>query len=496
MTEFFTPDFMPILPEGILIVTALAILIEGAMTTNRGPKLMRRFSMGALLAILISALLSLIAFGLDTQVTTFNGMYVQDAYTLFCQMIILVSSAAALAIGMPALETQKLNCFEFPALILFATTGMKLMVAANDLISLFIALEMQALSLYVIVAINRDNLASAEAALKYLVLGALATGMFLYGASFIYGFTGSTNFDSLSAVFRYGTGESLSLGVIVGLVFILASLAFKLSAVPFHMWTPDVYQGSPTAVTAYLAAAPKVVAAMLTIRLLYHPFALLVDQWQQILIFISMASMVLGAFAALRQSDLKRLLAYSSISHIGYALAGVASGSELGVQGALTYMTLYMFMTVGAFSVILALRGRGGRCIRDIADLKGISQVHPKMAMMLAIFMFSMAGIPPMAGFFGKFYVFMAAIDAQLYALSIVGVLSSVVAAFYYLRIIRGMYFDERPETTGPTYGDTLVLTGEASFVLVFSAGVTMLFFIYPRLLLNMAQMAASSLLN
>lgn len=496
MFEFYTPDFLPILPQVILIATALAILIEGAFTKAAGPALIRRFSMGALLAILISALLSLIAFGLGKQVTTFNGMLVQDAYTLFCQMIVLVGSAAALAIGLPGLESQKLNRFEYPALILLATTGMMFMISANDLISLFIGLELQGLALYVIVALQRDNLASSEAALKYLVLGALATGMFLYGASFVYGYTGSTNFDSINAVFRYGVEGPISLGVMVGLVFILASLAFKLSAVPFHMWTPDVYQGSPTAVTAFLAAAPKIAAAALTIRLMYLPFGFLVDYWQQIVIFISLASMVLGAFAALRQTDLKRLLAYSSISHMGYALVGIASGSEIGVQGALTYITLYMFMTVGTFAVILALRGRGGRCVKDIEDLQGIAQIHPKMSMMLAIFMFSLAGIPPMAGFFGKLYVFMAAIDAQLYTLSIVGVLSSVVAAFYYLRIIRTMYFETRPETVQATYGDTMVLTAEASFVLVLSVTVTLLFFVYPSLLLNMTQMAVNSLFN
>lgn len=495
MYEFHMPDFTAILPEAVLILTALAILMEGVFAPD-AKKVNARFHLGAILSMIIAILVMLLSFEFDQQITTFNGMYTHDAYTLFCKVLVLFGAAGSLAISLPSLETQKINRFEYAVLILLATAGMLVMISANDLISLFIGLELQALALYVVVAINRDVLKSSEAALKYFVLGALSTGMFLYGASFIYGFAGSTNFDSLGALLRFGSEEGVPVGVIVGIVFILASLAFKLSAVPFHMWTPDVYEGSPTLVTAFLAAAPKVAAMALFVRIIYSPFGALFAQSQHIIEFMALASMLVGAYAALRQTDLKRLLAYSSIGHIGYALVGVAAGTEGGIQGVLSYMTIYMVMTVGTFAIILSMRGQGGRCVKDIQDLSGLSQSHPKMALVLAIMMFSMAGIPPLAGFFAKFYVFMAAVNAELYTLAILGILSSVVAAFYYLRIIKVMYFEEAPATTGPSHGDVMVLSSESAFVLVVSMAFTLLYFVFPSWLLETSTIAARVLMN
>jgi len=370
-------------------------------------------------------------------------------------------------------------------LMLFATLGMLMMVSANDLISLYLGLELQSLALYVVAAFRRDSLRSTEAGLKYFVLGALASGMLLYGSSMIYGFAGTTAFAGLAATI--GGAGAAPIGLIVGIVFLAAGLAFKVAAVPFHMWTPDVYEGAPTPVTAFFALAPKIAALGLFVRVMVGPFGDLVEQWQQIIVFISIASMVLGALAAINQSNIKRLMAYSSIGHVGYALIGLAPGTEVGVRGVLVYLAIYVFMTAGTFACILCMRQKG-RMVEEIADLAGLSKTHPVMALALAVFMFSMAGIPPLAGFFGKLYVFLAAIEAELYALAVIGVVTSVLGAFYYLRIVKLMYFDEPIEDFDRPLG------WEMTGVLAVSGVVIVLFFAVPGPIVEGAAAAAAAL--
>jgi NADH-quinone oxidoreductase subunit N len=367
----------------------------------------------------------------------------------------------------------------------FSTLGMMMMVSANDLISLYLGIELQSLALYVLAAFRRDSTRASEAGLKYFVLGALSSGMLLYGCSMIYGFTGATGFDRIAAALA--GSERADLGLIVGIVFLSAGLAFKVSAVPFHMWTPDVYEGAPTPVTAFFAAAPKVAAMVLFVRAVLEPFGGLEQSWVQIIWLISVLSMVLGAFAAIGQRNIKRLMAYSSIGHVGYALVGLAAATPEGVRGVLIYLTIYLVMNLGTFACILAMR-RHDEPVEDIDDLKGLARTHPGMALALAVFMFSLAGIPPLAGFFGKFYVFMAAINAGLYVLSIIGVLASVVGAFYYLRIIKLMYFDEAEEPLGRPMGMDLGLVMGVTAILV------SVFVIVPGWLLQGASAAAQSL--
>jgi NADH-quinone oxidoreductase subunit N len=362
-------------------------------------------------------------------------------------------------------------------------------VSANDLISLYIGLELQSLSLYVVASFRRDSRRSSEAGLKYFVLGALSSGMLLYGASLIYGFAGTTSFDGLATLFKGLGGEGSSVGLVVGLVFVISGLAFKVSAVPFHMWTPDVYQGAPTPVTAFFAVAPKIAAIALFVRVLMGPFGVMIGDWQQVVIVLSAASMVLGAFAAIWQTNIKRLMAYSSIGHVGYALIALAAGTEAGVRGVLVYMAIYLAMNVGTFCCILAMR-RTGRMVEGIDDLAGLARTHPMVAMALAAMMFSMAGIPPLAGFFGKFYIFVAAIDAGLIPLAVIGVLTSVVGAFYYLRIIKIMYFEE------PVDAFDGKLPGEVRAVLVAATLFVMFFSLRPGLIVDGAAVAAQTLIG
>ncbi|HSO43762.1 MAG TPA: NADH-quinone oxidoreductase subunit NuoN, partial [Rhodospirillales bacterium] len=375
--------------------------------------------------------------------------------------------------------------FEFPVLILLATVGMMLMVSANDLISLYLGLEMQSLALYVVASFQRDDQRSVEAGLKYFVLSALASGMLLYGSSLIYGFSGTTNFDAMAGVLA--AGDTVSLGPLIGIVFILSGLAFKISAVPFHMWTPDVYEGAPTPVTAFFAVAPKLAAIGLLMRAMMEPFGDWVAQWQQVIVLISIASMLLGAFAAIGQSNIKRLMAYSSINNIGYALIGLAIGNEEGIRAILIYMAIYVFMNIGAFTCILSMRRRG-QMVVGINDLSGLSKSNPMMALALAVFMFSLAGVPPLAGFFGKLYIFLAAVHAEFYTLAIIGVLSSVVAAFYYIRIVKVMYFDDAEE------GLDRRMDGPTAMVMAGTGVLILLFFLIPGPLLVQAQAAAQSL--
>jgi NADH-quinone oxidoreductase subunit N len=358
------------------------------------------------------------------------------------------------------------------------------MISANDLIAIYVGIELQSLCLYVLAAIRRDTARSSEAGLKYFVLGALSSGMLLYGASLIYGFAGTTRFDGLAEVLA---GSDIGLGLIVGIVFLIAGLAFKVSAVPFHMWTPDVYEGAPTPVTAFFASAPKMAAMALFIRVMIEPLGDAATEWRQIVIFISIASMLLGAFAAIWQTNIKRLLAYSSIGHMGYALIGLAAGTEEGVRGILVYLAIYLPMVIGTFACVMCMR-RQGRMLEGIEDLAGIARTNPGMALALAIFMFSMAGIPPLAGFFGKLYIFLPAIEAGLYTLAVIGVLSSVVGAYYYLRIVKLMYFDEARESFDRPMGR------ELSLIVVVTALFTMFFFVAPEPLVGNAAAAAAAL--
>ena len=473
------PAFLPALPELFLCGAALVLLMVGTYTGRRAAGLVNWLAVGAFAVTLAMVLSS----SFEVRVT-FEGMFISDLFAVFMKTLVLVGSVATLVMSMPYMRREGMARFEFPILVVFATLGMLMMVSANDLIALYVGLELQSLSLYVIAAFKRDSVRSTEAGLKYFVLGALSSGLLLYGCSLIYGFTGTTSFEGLATVFH---GGERPIGVLVGSVFLLAGLAFKVSAVPFHMWTPDVYEGAPTPVTAFFAAAPKIAAIALLIRVLMGPMHELIGDWQQIIIAISIMSMALGAFAAIGQKNIKRLMAYSSIAHVGYALVGLATGSADGVRGVIVYMSIYMMMTLGTFACILAMR-RKDRMIEQIDDLAGLSKSNPLMALALLIFMFSMAGIPPLAGFFGKLYVFLAAIESGLIGLAVIGVLTSVVGAFYYIRIVKVMYFDEAAEPFDRPVGRELTL------VLAATAIFTMFFFAYPAPLVAGAEAAAAAL--
>ncbi len=385
------------------------------------------------------------------------------------KVLALIGSAVTLLMSLGFARAEKFDSFEFPVLILLATLGMMLMISAGSMLTLYLGLELQSLAIYVLAAINRDSLRSTEAGLKYFVLGALSSGMLLYGISLVYGYTGNTGFQQIAAAL----GGERQLGLVFGLVFVLAGLAFKISAVPFHMWTPDVYEGAPTPVTAFMAAAPKMAAMALTVRATMSAFRPISPDWQQIIVFISIASMALGSFAAIGQHNIKRLMAYSSIGHIGFALVGLAANSEAGVRGVIIYMLIYLAMTLGSFAFILAMR-RGDRNVEAIDDLAGLSSTNPVMATILTILMFSLAGIPPLAGFWAKWYVFLAAINANLIALAVIGVVTSVVGAYYYLRIIKIMWFDEPVGGFQPMAGElraVLALSGAFVLFYVFFAG-------------------------
>ena len=412
-------------------------------------------------------------------------MFVTDAFALFMKSLVLVGSAVTILMGLRYNEQQRIARFEFPVLVMLSTTGMMVMISANDLITLYVGLELQNLALYVTASFDRDSSRSSEAGLKYFVLGGLSSGMLLYGLSLVYGFAGTTSFADLAHLFA--AGAPVSLGVIVGLAFIIAGLAFKISAVPFHMWTPDVYEGAPTPVTAFFAVAPKIAAIALFVRVMIEPFGPLIGEWRQIIVFISVASMILGSVAAIAQRNIKRLMAYSSIGHVGYALIGLAAGTASGIRGVLVYLAIYLFMNVGAWAVILCMR-RQGRMLEEISDLSGLSRTHPALALGLAIFMFSFAGLPPTAGFFAKLYIFLAAIDAHLTGLAVIGVVTSVVGAFYYFRVVKVMYFDE------PVAAFDHPIAGELKGVLVVTALVTLFFFLLPGPVIGSAEVAAASL--
>jgi NADH-quinone oxidoreductase subunit N len=457
-------QLMPALPEIVLACTCMALLMLGVF---RGDSSTRSVSWIAVLAlVVVGVVLTSVQSG---RMVAFGGQFIVDDFAHFMKWLVIIGSSLAIIMSINFNEQESIARFEYPVLILFATLGMFMMVSANDLISLYVGLELQSLALYVVAAFRRDSLKSSEAGLKYFVLGALSSGMLLYGCSLIYGFAGTTSFDGLATLFKGLGGTGPSVGLVVGLVFLIAGLAFKVSAVPFHMWTPDVYEGAPTPVTAFFAVAPKIAAIALFIRVLTGPFGVLIADWQQVIVLISIASMVLGALAAIWQDNIKRLLAYSSIGHMGYALIGLAAGTEAGVRGILVYMTIYLAMNVGTFCCVLAMR-RNGRMVEGISDLAGLARNQPMLALSLAIFMFSMAGIPPLAGFFGKLYIFLAAIESGLYTLAIIGVLASVIGSYYYLRIIKIMYFDEPAEVFDRTIGREvkIILVGTTLFVAFF----------------------------
>jgi NADH-quinone oxidoreductase subunit N len=459
-------DLVSALPELFLACAAMALLMLGVFrhTGSTRPVLM-------LTVVVLAVALLLIVFSSGERALAFNGLFVTDNFTNYMKILVLLGSALTIGMSLGYIEREQMDRFEFPVLMLFATLGMLAMVSANDLISLYLGLELQSLSLYVIAAFRRDTVRSSEAGLKYFVLGALSSGMLLYGSSMIYGFAGSTSFEALAEVLAadLALDRAPSLGLIVGLVFLLAGLAFKVSAVPFHMWTPDVYEGAPTPVTAFLASAPKVAAMALIVRVMVGPFGDLFDQWQQIVVVISIASMVLGAFAAINQTNIKRLMAYSSIGHMGYVLVGLAAGTEAGVLGIVVYLAIYLIMNIGTFACILCM-SQEGRMVERIEDLKGLGKSNPLMALALTVLMFSMAGIPPLAGFFGKYFVFLAAIKAGLYTLAVIGVLASVVGAFYYVRIVKLMYFEEPAEALDRPIGAVLrwMITGTSMAMVVF----------------------------
>ncbi|MEL0107778.1 MAG: NADH-quinone oxidoreductase subunit NuoN [Rhodospirillaceae bacterium] len=488
------PNLAPAIPELFLVTVAMALLMLGVFqnvgvkskeveTEAKNSRMVT--NLGILTLLLTLVLLWPVVSG--GRMIVFNELFITDPFAVFFKFFVLIASALTLVIAQRYLESHGIARYEFCVLVLFASIGMMMMISANDLISLYLGLEMLSLSLYVLAAFQREDTRSTEAGLKYFVLGALASGMLLYGSSLVYGFTGTTNFTQLAIFFAEQQGQAPGVGLIFGLVFIIAGLAFKVSAVPFHMWTPDVYEGAPTPVTAFFAVGPKLAAIALFLRVMIGPFGDLLAQWQQIIVFISLASMVLGAFAAINQRNIKRLMAYSSIGHVGYALIGIAVGNEVGVRGVLIYMAIYLVMSIGTFACILCMR-QSHRMVEDIDDLAGLSKTHPMLAFAFAIFMFSMAGIPPLAGFFGKLYIFLAAIEAELYLLAVIGVLSSVVAAFYYLRIIKVMYFDDVVEPLDQSIGP------EIRWVLAGTSIAVLLFFAFPGPLLNSAQMAAKAL--
>ena len=449
------------MPEAFLACAGMALLMVGVFRKEEG---VRFIILLTELVLIIAVILVLQA--PEGRVLAFDGLYLSDDFASFMKILALLGAGLTLAMSLGYIEREQMARFEFPVLLLFATLGMMMMISANDLISLYLGLELQSLSLYVVAAFRRDTVRSSEAGLKYFVLGALSSGMLLYGCSLVYGFSGTTGFDELARILTSDTEPSL--GLIVGLVFVLTGLAFKISAVPFHMWTPDVYEGAPTPVTAFFATAPKIAAVALFVRVMMGPFGGLFDQWQQVVIVISVGSMVLGAFAAIMQSNIKRLMAYSSIGHMGYVLIGLATGTEKGIGAIGVYMAIYLVMNLGVFACILCMR-RDGLMVEQIDDLKGLARTSPLMALALGMLMFSMAGIPPLAGFFGKLLIFQSAIESGLYSLAVIGVLSSVVAAFYYLRIVKIMYFDEPADAFDTPLGGglKLVILGSSLAMLV-----------------------------
>ena len=464
--------FLPILPELSIFISAVLLLIVGLFVKNI--KLIINLA-------IITLIIAIILVFVQPVQSAFNNSLTIDEFSKIAKTLILIGSLASIVMYHSSREDLNINLFEYPILILLATIGMMIMVSANDLIAIFIGLELQSLTLYVLAALNRNHLASSEAGLKYFLLGALSSGLLLFGLSYIYGFTGNTNLNLISTTVTSG-----NIGLIIGIVFVCSGIAFKVSAVPFHMWTPDVYEGAPTPVTAFFALAPKVAAIALAVRFLIVGFGDIAFDWQQIIIFLSIASMVFAAFAAIAQKNIKRLMAYSSIGHVGYALIGLACGTSQGVSSLVIYLSIYLIMNIGVFSFILSMKNKG-EYYENISDLSGLYKTHPYYSVVITILMFSLAGIPPLAGFFGKFYIFIAAIESDLLLLAIVGILASVVGAFYYLRIIKVIYFDESKNSFDGFSHRSLGLLTHPSAILI------LIFCLYPLPLIKISNYAASS---
>jgi len=470
------PAYVPLLPEILLGLGAMALLMLGAFRGNLAAEVVDFAAI--VLLVVVGVVLLLLPAG---KLATFGGSFVVDDFARFLKILALIGSAAAIAMSLDYVQRERQQRFEYSVLILLSTLGMMMLISAADLIALYLGLELMSLPLYVVAASHRDQLRSTEAGLKYFVLGALSSGMLLYGASLIYGFAGTVSFAGIAQAAPHG-----GVGLIFGIVFLFAGFCFKVSAVPFHMWTPDVYEGAPTPVTAFFAAAPKVAGMAMFVRAAVAAFPGVTSEWHQIVVFVSIASMLLGSFAAIGQRNLKRLMAYSSIGHMGYALIGLAAGTSEGVQGVLLYMAIYITMTLGVFAVALSMRRSSGM-VESIDELSGLARTHPTTAFIMAMLLFSMAGVPPLAGFFAKFYVFLAAIKAGLYVLAVIGVLASVVGAYYYLAIIKTMYFDDAVE-------GFYAMPVELRVVLAVCGLFNILFFLYPGPLVGAASAAAHSL--
>ena len=458
-----------VLPEIFLSISIMFLLILGVFKKNSS-ELIQTIS---LIVLLITTMITFNETLSIEKMLLFNNSIIVDYLSSFMKIITLISAFFVLLISSSYLSIFKILKIEYPILILSSVLGMMIMISSNDLIVFYMGLELQSLALYVLATFNRDQLKSSEAGLKYFVLSALSSGLLLYGCSLIYGFTGSTNFNLIASQLN-----SEEYALTFGIVFILVGLAFKISAVPFHMWAPDVYEGSPTSVTLFFAIVPKVAALTVFIRFLYVPFLNLIDQWQMILVFLSIASMLFGAIAAIGQTNLKRLIAYSSISHIGYALAGLTTGSNEGIQSSIIYIVIYILMNLGFFSCLLMLK-RNNKYFEDIEDLSGLSKNHPLLSLSLLVILFSLAGIPPLAGFFAKFYIFKSVIEQSMYFLAIVGLLSTVIAAFYYLRIIKIIYFDKEKEKYDSDHSLWL------KFSLVSSTLLILVYFFFPSQLIE-----------
>ena len=476
-------DLNIIFPEIFLSVYAMVALL-GVVYTSKDELAKRVTWVTAFIFILVAFL---IIFSEEKTEIAFGGMFIDDAFSRFSKIIILLSAAVVLVMGQEYMSRRGFLRFEYPLIVTLSVVGMMVMVSAGDLMSLYMGLELQSLALYVIAAFKKDSVKSTEAGLKYFVLGALSSGLLLYGSALVYGYSGTTLF---SGILSNVSTDTPSLGLLFGLALVIAGLAFKVSAVPFHMWTPDVYEGSPTPVTAFFATVPKMAAICLFIRVMYDAFGNIINDWQQIIALLSILSMFLGAFAAIGQTDLKRLLAYSSIAHMGYALIGLAAGTEFGVQSVLEYMTIYITMNIGVFAIVMSMQ-QDGQSVTEIASLKMISETDPGKAIALVILLFSLAGIPPMLGFFAKFEVLRAAINAELVYLAVLGVLASVIGAFYYLRIVYFIYFGEMPETPLDDAKSPILRTIWTASAAIMIFGIVSLLGVE-----QMAKAAAFSLLN
>lgn len=481
MVHFELLNLLPVFPEITVTLAALVLLLLGAFKGNE------YFSSQVYLSVGFVALAVFWLFLIpDYRMDAFGMTFVHNGFTSFCKILVLVSCAFVMMLSAGAYRTAPADATcEFPIVMLLAVVGMMVMISANSLLVLYMGLELQSLALYILAAFHRNNLKSSEAGLKYFVLGSLSSGLLLYGISLIYGFAGTIGFADLGALLT--SGDKLSLGVLVGMIFVMVGILFKISAVPFHMWTPDVYEGSPISVTVFFATAPKVAAVALLIRVLQDPFGGLVVQWQQIIQVVAVITMIVGALGAIRQTNIKRLLAYSSIGHVGYILVAVAASSRAGVSAVLIYLAIYVVMSLGIFACIMLLRTKENS-FEDIGSFAGLSKTKPLVAFAIAVMMFSMAGIPPLAGFFGKFFVFKAAIDKGLIALALIGVISSVIAAFYYLRIVKVLYFDEASVPV------TREFQPEIKYIALFATVFNFLFFIKFTPLVSMAENAATSL--